>query len=569
METNYLRTYFKSEGADTVLCDYIEKGYERLLEGHIVTEVTDKIKELAASELVSNTGDQPFVLDQNRFYFQRYFSYETDIIDCVKSRVALNKKVLEQREGVLLKSETLVNQLFEPTEEFDWQRIGALNCFLNNFSIISGGPGTGKTRTVARFLCLFFSEKPLARVALVAQTGKAAARLKESLDRQMSDIKGIMGNEFMENFKGINSSTIHRVLGRDMSSLGAEFSHGKERKLPYDLIMLDESSMIDLPLMAKLLNAIDPETAIIIMGDKNQLSSVEAGSVFGDLCETLELNQFPEEKISLFSQLGADLRSFESTNDYAGLAVQFQKSFRFDEFKGIGKFSKGILSSTLNLEDYHKQLSVEEEGVQIVEDITNADFESKLSFFEEYAQEKYISKALKLINKIKILTAVSKGKKGYNEMNRIVEAYLESKNLIEVSVGFYHNQPIMITQNDYALNLFNGDVGLVRMETSGLHFFIEDPTQKEGYRKIPVGFIRNYQTVYAMTIHKSQGSEFEQVIVVLPDDEESRILSRELIYTGVTRSSFQVLLVGPNNVIEKSISHSVERVSGIKERLSL
>lgn len=568
MEADQLTKYFKAEGADPVLCNYIEQGYERLLEGHIVTEV-DNVSTFKMSKLISSLGDKPFVLNENRFYFQRYYAYETDIINWIKDRIELNASIFNVQEKATLVSKNLIDKLFQPTEKLDWQRIGAINCFLNNFSIISGGPGTGKTRTVARFLCLYFTQKPLARVALVAQTGKAAARLKESLDNQYSDLERIMGIEFMLNFKSIEASTIHRILGRNQDSLGTVFHHNKEKPLTHDLIILDEASMIDLPLMAKLLTAISPKTTVVIMGDKNQLSSVEAGSVFGDLCDALSLNQFSNEKINVLNKLNSNLSSFQNDNNFAGIAVQFQKSFRFDENKGIGKFSKSILHESLLLEDYRRTLDSEEQGVQLVDDLTNEAFKSKLNYFGLYVQEKSIPKALKLLAKVKILTALKQGKKGYNEMNLQVEAYLEAQGLIEVAVGFYHNQPIMITQNDYSLNLFNGDVGLIRAEESGLHFYIEDSSQELGYRKFPVGFIRNYQTVYAMTVHKSQGSEFEHVIVVLPDDSASRILSRELIYTAVTRSSFQVLVVGTEHVIQASLSHKVERVSGIKERLIL
>lgn len=573
METHHLVNYFKQEGANSTLCKYVERSYQRLLDGHIVTKVEEQdFERLKENLLISdNQIDKPFILNESRFYFQRYFSYESKIVDFIIKRLKVNEIAFREREDQLIQFQDIIDKLFVPTSDVDWQKIGALNCFLNNFSIISGGPGTGKTRTVSRFLCLHYLINSNSRVALVAQTGKAAARLKESLDSQLSDIQCIMGLEFINNFKSIVASTIHRVLGRNRDSLGAVFNHNSNKTIPYDLVIIDEASMVDLPLMAKFMEAIDDKTDVIMLGDKNQLSSVEAGSVFGDLCDAFNLNGFSESKMSLFEKLGSILNTDEpqaSKKSLLDVAVQFKKSYRFDSNKGIGKFSQHVLNQKLDESEYLKELEEETQGVQVEYDYGEG-FNSKLQFFELLPQEERICEALKLLTKVKVLTAVKNGKRGFFELNRLIENHLESKSLIVCKEGFYHHQPIMITQNDYSLNLFNGDMGLVREESGDLFFFIEDSQEAVGYRKIPVGFIQNYQTVYAMTVHKSQGSEFEHVITVLPESSESQILNRELLYTAVTRAKHQALVIGTKDVIQATIEKKVKRVSGIKERLSI
>ena len=447
----------------------------------------------SASEL------KPFVIQNGHAYLHRYFTYETQIIENIK-------------------------------------RLG------ENFRIITGGPGTGKTHSVSTNLVLLFTQDINLRVALAAPTGKAAARMNESIAKFAEDSKNRVEEAVFARLTGLKAQTIHRLLGYMSDSVF--FKYNEKNRLPYDVVIIDECSMVDGAMMAKLLNAVEDTTMLYLLGDKDQLASVEAGSVFGDLCRAKD-SQLLTNKVEVKT-----------------------KSWRFDDNKGIGKFSREVISGSFNdIASY-----TEDEQITIDTTFSSELFNQYAILYKEYIIEPDIKTALQKLNRVRFLCVIRENNQSVSKVNKQVQYYLSTqiegfKPRLE---GFYHNQPVIITQNDYQLGIFNGDVGIIRSDktTEGEVLFAYFECADGETKKIQAGYLNNYETVFAMTIHKSQGSEFDSVVVILPEKQGEKLLTRELLYTAVTRAKTKVLLQSSAQVLEKCVERSVSRASGLEKRLA-
>jgi exodeoxyribonuclease V alpha subunit len=560
----------------------------RLSEGHIclpLLEISEEekekvneiyktklpaIEELKSEALIQfSEVKQPFIVHNHKMYFQRYFAYETLILEKIKEFISTEKKVYAERVSLLKGQKDLIEKISKKSEDApgktDWQMVAVINTVLNNFSIITGGPGTGKTTTVAKILSILFSADPKLKVSLAAPTGKAAARMADSLKNADS------GNQLLkENLSNLVPTTIHRLLKTIRGS--HYFKHNRENPLDFDVIIIDESSMIDTALFAKLLDAISPETRLILLGDKDQLASVEAGSLFGDLCNALSsTNQFSQERIQLINSLMPEkslpLPGENSDKDQHPLfqhIIELKESHRFKDEEGIGKFSKAIIENNVPvLNSFFENNS--DKQVQVQSEHDENLFHEFISGYASFIRETDIVSALKKLNQLRVLCALKEGEHGLYNINRKIESYLQQKRLIRITGEFYENRPVMVTGNNYELELFNGDVGIIRKNEDGVAmawFENGDGTLKS---VLPT-FISKLETVFAMTIHKSQGSEFNKVMVMLPDNEDIAILTRELLYTAVTRAKEKVIVMGKKEVILNAAKRQVNRTSGICER---
>ncbi len=533
------------------------------------------------SSLLGNEQDvkKPFVLHENNFYITRYFSYETEIIDGIKGLISKGAGEKVKRLERLKGSEEF-QKLVESrdrTLETDWQLAASAVAYLNNFSIITGGPGTGKTTTVAKILSLLYEEKEDLDVKLAAPTGKAAMRMKEALanNKQVSE-------DFREKISDLKPYTLHRLLGVKHQS--PYFKHDRENKLQADIIIVDEASMIDVALFAKFINAVGPNTRLVLLGDQNQLASVEAGSLLGDLCNSVE------EK-NLFSPgLKGNLKElFPSLNlqSHAGNEkllqdhiVELQHSYRFDENPEFRKWSEAVINNKQDeLESFFK-VGRPEGNIHVDAEYSEKEFEKFIKGFEKYIAEKDVAKAIEIFNGLRILAVIRKGRNGVEGLNARVENYLKNRKKITLNNVFYENRPVIVTRNHPDLNLFNGDVGLVRKDKiSGKMriWFLDEEKELEKknggedrekkLRNFSPGVLTDVETVYAMTVHKSQGSEFDRVFLVMPKSEELTLLTRELLYTGITRAKNRLTLQGTEEVIKKSAGARVKRASGITKRI--
>jgi len=566
----------------------------KLSEGHICLHLDKKVevagelpafcenlptgsKVLQQIPLVAKQGSdgQPFVLYQDRLYLQRYFRYETTFLKRIQQFLATEQEVLQERLQLLEANRTFITNLFaagpafEPdgSDPADWQLSAAVTGVMNNFTIITGGPGTGKTTTVAKILAILYYLDPSLKVALAAPTGKAAARKAESLRNTNLPV----APEIKEQFQSLAPSTIHRLLKSKKDS--PYFVYNRDNPLAYDVVIIDECSMIDVALFAKLLDAIGTGTRLILLGDKDQLASVEAGSLFGDLCQAQEeLNMFTTERLTLINSFIADeRRKLQVTqvrdNDTHPLfqhLVELRRSHRFSGDKGIGKFSKAVIANNQPaIQSF--LLPGADEQVEIDQSYSKELFTTFVSGYSAFIVEPDIRKALQLLNNLRVLCAIREGEEGLNAINRNIEKILHDKRLIRVNADFYENRPIILTRNYYEHGLFNGDTGIVRTDEAGVLMAWFEDSNGELKAIIP-GYLTEAETVFAMTIHKSQGSEFREVMVILPRSGDVPILTRELLYTGVTRAKQKVYVQASADVLLQTAARFVERASGIGQR---
>lgn len=537
----------------------------------------------------SEEGSEPFVCHNNRLYTRRFFSYEQRFVHSIQAFI--NKEEAEEQRKKLLSNPTLLGMAqslfpFKDEKEVNWQLVACLTAYCYRFSIITGGPGTGKTTTIAKLLSLLIASHSCGqtlKIKLAAPTGKASARMAESLAGLADNLKreGIeLDEEILTVFQSIQPQTIHRLLGYQQKSI--YFKHHQENPLDADIIVVDECSMIDISLFTKLLEAINPKTTrLILLGDRNQLASVEAGSLFGDLCVSLpQLNVFEQNALDFFGAVRKEMKMpalaspIESIYPLLGHVVELQHSYRFSDDKGIGQFSKAILRGDLEMiENQHSDAGIivllENENVETPAEYKNADacleyFKRKI--IESYTHQDDIEKALECINDYKILCATKKGNPGgVWHINQEIKKKVMNKNVISWA-GAYHHQLLMVTQNQKDLNLDNGDIGIVKSDENG-YLFAHFPNKKEAVSALT---INAYDDAYAMTIHKSQGSEFQHVLIIIPPlpEKGGQFLTRELLYTAVTRAKKTAIILADKNTLKQVVSQKVKRISGVCDLLS-
>jgi len=502
------------------------------------------LKELKAAPAVGSPGEFcPLVLDAgNRLYLHRYWEYEQSLADEILRRA---KAAPENFNGPSLAEK--INSLFPA--KADLQSAAALVAARKKFCVISGGPGTGKTHTLVLILALLLeldATRKL-RIAVAAPTGKAAARIQESIRK----IKAALNcGEDIKARLPENATTIHRLLGYFPDSVS--FRHNAENPLPFDVVAVDEASMVDLALMAKLFQAVPPGAKIILLGDKDQLASVEAGAVLGDICAAagdaknspLAQCVMPLRKNYRFGADSAIFHLSNAIND--GDAENVFHLLRDAEGKTQSDLAVAALPERAKLKD------------ALREKITAG--------FGEFLRATDPQLALTALGRFRVLCALREGSFGVTGLNRAIEEILDEAGLIQRAEIFYSHRPVMITSNDYHLKLFNGDIGVILPDGRGelRAFFAGVDNQLRTF--LPVR-LPPHETAFAMTVHKSQGSEFDRVLLLLPD-KASPILTRELLYTGITRARKNVELWFDEKVFRAALAARVRRNSGLHAALA-
>ena len=510
---------------------------------------------------VNGHGTEPLVLNENTLYLRRYWQYETFIEQSVQARMQ-DRPVINDE---LLKS-TLA-KLFEPTENGDinWQRVACANTVRNRFSVITGGPGTGKTYTVVRLLTALQHQAltlglPPLRVSLAAPTGKAAARLTESIENELEQL---VKNDNLSSLKDAlfsiqpEGKTLHRLLGVKPNSRA--FKHNAENPLRTDVVIVDEASMIDIEMMTALLKAAPKHARLVLIGDKDQLASVEAGAVLGNLCAGADEGHYHSDTAKWLQDI-ADTPTFPSelVDDNGAQRLQhvvkFRKSYRFkgpiaDLANAINRQDDAATQQEIEKakaadEDYpvsrYEVSSLDDpafealiRGSLTLHVRNNADTTADANNINEIAYE-----ALQNLSNFQILTALREGPWGMKAVNQKVG------DILGVNANtWYEGRPVMVTKNDYGLKLNNGDIGIALKDPEHGHLRVAFPDQEHGVRWILPSRLTHIETVYAMTVHKSQGSEFKHTVMVLPD-HDSPVMSKELLYTGITRAKERLSLVG-------------------------
>lgn len=529
----------------------------------------------ALSGLVGSPGDvRPFILDGDRLYLHRYYGYETRIVERLREKVVSGQSRAGERRSMLEGQVELIRSLgadyplegLRSDECVDWQLTAAVKAILHDVSIVTGGPGTGKTTTLAKILRLLYACHPGARVALAAPTGKAAMRMLESLKRSAAGLP----EEVRQRIEALKPSTLHRLLGWQRGRL--DFKYNAARPLEYDLVVVDEASMVDMPMFARLLDALGDRSRLVLLGDKDQLASVEAGSLLGDLCQSVgddRLNGFEPDFCDWcngFLGAGRGLRAEDrrpGKGILAGCVTELRLSHRFRAQGDIGRLSRAIISG--DAEAVQSMAAAGSREADFDTDVSDAVLEEFIQGYARFIREPDPLQALAGLNKLRVLVAVREGPRGLYAVNRRIEQMLQARGLLKPTEEFYVNRPVIVTRNNYELDLFNGDVGICRMAGANVRIYFEG--QDGTVRDVPAASLSHCETVFAMTIHKSQGSEFDDVLVHLPEGTDTPILTRELLYTGVTRARKRVLLQAGLDTILHTTAQRVRRTSGLQERL--
>jgi exodeoxyribonuclease V alpha subunit len=530
------------------------------------------VQDLKRSPVVGSPGEfKPLILDaQHRLYLHRYWEYEQSLASQILRRAAVQPDETDSEE---LGRKLPALWSADPAGAINWQCVAAVAAARRRFCVISGGPGTGKTHTLVLILALLLELERDAklRIAVAAPTGKAAARIQDSI---RSAKAALPCSEAIKAQLPERAMTVHRLLGSIPDSV--YFRHDAEHPLPYDVVAVDEASMVDLALMAKLFQAIPPSARVILLGDKDQLASVEAGAVLGDICAAAGEGGFSAEFGSHFERLtGKPLPSgLAAGSPLADCVVQLRRNYRFGEPSAIYRLSHAINAGRT------------EEALAIIHDCAcgrasdlvaaalpqRARLKGALrgpvtDGFREFLLATDPLAALAALGRFRILCALREGPFGLAGLNQMTEGILSEAGLIRPAGPWYAHRPIMVTRNDYNLKLFNGDIGVVLPDAASGEPRAFFPGPDNEVRKFLPLRLPEHQTAYALTVHKSQGSEFERVLLVLPD-RESPVLTRELLYTGITRARQSVELWFEEKVFRAALGRRVSRASGLRDALT-
>jgi exodeoxyribonuclease V alpha subunit len=565
-------------------------------------------------------GNSPLVLTGQRLYLRRYWQYEQNVRAAIEQRLArsaLHTLPVESLRAPL----TALFPADAKSDIANWQKLACALAAGSAFSIITGGPGTGKTTTVVRLLALLQTlaleenGQPL-RIRLAAPTGKAAARLNESIAGAVSklDLSALGNGNAVRESINTDVVTLHRLLGSRPDT--RHFRHHPGNPLMLDVLVVDEASMVDLEMMAALLAALPEQARLILLGDKDQLASVEAGALLSELCQRANGGHYlPHIRDWLQSVTGEQVP--DSLVDPQGTAmdqavVMLRHSYRFDAQSGIGQLAEAVNDGdvkalkqiwkhgyadlaqlTLSTDDDAelrdwvvkggtKQFpaAARREGVEppvgyqhylnVMIQARPADNEPPEAF------NRWAARVLLAYSQFQLLCALRGGRWGVEELNQRIADILRKEGLLKASIGWYPGRPVLVTRNDYSQRLMNGDIGITLeiphrladgtvVPTLRVAFLAGDGTQD--IRWVMPGRLQAVETVFAMTVHKSQGSEFTHTALLLPENL-SPILTRELIYTGITRARhwFSLGCVGGMNaVLPDAVKRRVLRASGLIE----
>lgn len=515
------------------------------------------MESISASGVVGSASDDlPLVYENGWVYFRKNRVIEDLIVGGFLSRL---------RPDPLVPVEELqekVGNIESEVGEIDWQKLAVWTGLIYPCAVITGGPGTGKTRTVLSMLSKILEFRPEFRIALCAPTGKAATRILESIRVSLSLV------EIEENIQQLlpkEAFTIHRLLGYNPVSGKTWFN--EKKRLPYDMVILDEASMVDASLLSKLMLAMNPSCRIVLLGDKDQLASVEAGAVFGDIASETVNQKMRDNSGEQINRLG-------EISDFRDVVVMLEKSWRFESNSNIARLTNyvnaGDSEQSWNLlKSAESELRVLEGAVGHMDLLFNQLENHYLSIVKE---ESPLARLKKMTN-FQLLAAHRNGKNGSEWMNRYFDDKLRrtcTRLGKKVEGDWFDGRLIMMQSNNYQLGLFNGDTGVVCEIEGKLMAFFQNPgkgsTEGDQVRIVPLSRLNQVDLAWAITIHKSQGSEYERVFIIFPDGE-SQVLTRELCYTGISRARKEVKIFASKEVWNKTLSAKSVRYSGISNRL--
>ncbi len=536
---------------------------------------------LQASGIVGSPdapGAMPLILDaDDRLYLHRYFDYERRLA----ARLTRARHAGADAAATSAPVRARLAELFAANaarlgDAADWQKLAAALALRGRLTVISGGPGTGKTTTVVNLLACLLTLAPASRIALAAPTGKAAARMTDAIRQRAQHLPPELRDRMPT-----ASSTVHRLLGVTPSG----FSHDAAHPLAIDALVVDEASMLDLALATQLLEAVPPAARIILLGDKDQLAAVESGAVFAELSVDPSLTE------ACIADLAAMTGTEPSTiapprpitpSALKDSAVWFTQTYRFARDSGIGRLAADVNAGRAADATAWLREGADPE-VAWLDTPPHASLEPALQRMEagyaDYldavrADATQVGAVTEAFGRFRVLCALRDGPRGVTALNAALtrrwRAALGLPGLDDApgASPWFPGRPVLVLTNDYVLRLFNGDIGIALPDADGqLLVYFPDADQPGSFRAIAPVRLPRHETAFAMTVHKSQGSEFDGVFVMLPE-QRSRVLTRELLYTAITRARRRVTLVTDAPVLEQAIATPTERHSGLLTRLA-
>lgn len=508
---------------------------------------------LRGSGLVGATG-APLVLEGTRLYLARYLDHEQRLAERVLRCAA---SAIEPPEGARALLRERLTQLFPDARPDDGQRLAAVVAALGGVTVVTGGPGTGKTTTVVRIVSLVAAALQEPRVLLLVPTGKAAQRLGEAVARARARLAPELTRALPD-----LAITVHRALG---ARPDGTFKAGPDHPLAADLVVVDEASMVDVETMRRLFDALAPHTRVVLVGDEHQLASVEAGAVLADLCAAAPGRGFTPALAALAERtFGVTLPIAGAPAPLGDRVVRLDESYRFGAGSAIGRLARAIHAG--RAEDALAVCGSGEGEVSLV-DVPVRD---RAAVAARLAADGYaaalsasdVVTTLRGLDAVRVLAAHRRGPLSVQAVNQAVERELALRGVITPGQDWYRGRVVLVTENDPSIGLYNGDVGVVHGDNPLRAYFEVGGAVRDVSRvRIP-----DHETAFALSVHKSQGSEFDHAVVVLPEPS-SPLCTRELVYTAVTRARQRVTLVGSAASLRHALEHPVRRASGLADRL--
>jgi len=602
------------------------------------TTLTQCLSALDASQAVS-TGElsTPLVLNDTRLYLRRFWRYEQQIAGAIDTRLALPSALSDPGSDTTDTLSQALATLFQSSEPVDYQKLACALAARQRFSVITGGPGTGKTTTVVNLLAALQAvagENPERagrkyRIRLAAPTGKAAARLNESIGGAVRrlPLAQLPGQVVLDDIP-TRVTTLHRLLGSRPDT--RQFRHNRDNPLLVDILVIDEASMVDVDLMASVVDALPERAQLILLGDKDQLASVDAGAILGELCQRAADAHYTGETadwLRAVTSMAVPAELLDDNGQPLDQAVaMLRKSYRFQEDSGIRQLAEAVNTNALDTAMLERiRQPAFDDVVWLNGHTPRPDAEATLAQICQHAvtgtpnafanqgegrvihnqplpppvgYRKYLERmknhdlnansphaewdalareVLEAFNDFQVLCALRKGPWGVEGLNDRIARHLLAEKLLPRAEGWYAGRPVLITGNDYNLGLMNGDIGITfsvpwgqdddGQPTFVLRVAFPDSESPGGIRWISPSRLQQLETVYAMTVHKSQGSEFNHTCLVLPD-RLSPVLTKELVYTGITRArNWFSLITGDAQVFSDAVNQRVVRASGLGIRL--
>lgn len=517
-------------------------------------------------------GALPLILDDgDRLYLHRHFDAERRLAARLVRAAAAPPLPLP--DAAVQRLHTLFGfgpGAHPPDPQPDWQMIAAALALRRRLLVISGGPGTGKTTTIVKLLACVLEQQPEARIALAAPTGKAAARMAQALRERAAQLPAAVRERLP-----MHAGTVHRLLGARGGPDGG-FSHDAARPLPLDVLVVDEASMLDLALATRLLDALPDNARLILLGDKDQLAAVESGAVFAELSRDASLSPACAAELARICELPATAIASEPAQPPGPLqdsVVWLQRNFRFAADSGIARAATHVregrgaeLLAQLGEGSGDAALSwLDEGGPTLAPRLLQCVRGGYAAYWRALREQPHdVAALMQAFERFRVLCAVREGARGVQAINRLLAGELRAALAPGSSSPWFAGRPVMVLRNDPLLGLFNGDIGITLPGADGaplVHF-----ATPQGFRALPAARLPAHETAFAMTVHKAQGSEFDEVLVLLPA-QRSRVLTRELLYTALTRARARVWLAADAAVLAAAAARPARRRSGLLARL--